>query len=1147
MAAVEKDIKNSGEEKPSDQEQIQKLIGLGEFSARKSYYPELQKKVKELEDEKEKYERIFTNASNGIFQANFSGEILVANPAMAELLGYISQADLIESVNLSQNLIMDIGDREKLFKELRINQSVIGFETKLIRKDSRLVTVLINASLTSSSSGEYIEGFVQDISQRKQMEEDLRKNEENLRTTLNSIGDAVIATNLSCQIVRMNPQAEKLTGWKYSEAEGRELEDVFNIINVETGEKINNPLSIVLGKDPELVLPPNVLLFSKDDQQYQISFSLSPIKDEKNNISGVVLVFRDVTQEFEMQELLQVNKERLDLALEVANEGLWDWNMEEDTFYFDPRYYKMAGYEPDEFPHDFIEWANRVHPDDINAAMDTINDYVLKGQGSYDTEFRFLKKDGSWMWISSRGRIITWDKDGKPLRMLGTHTDITERKNSEINLRLKDFIIHSAPIAISTADLNGKLTYANPEFLRIWGFSGLDEVLDTFFHDLWITEEYKDSISRDLSGEKRYWMADVQARRKDRSLFDVQLFIARIFDKNGNTLGYMQTSVDITERKQVMEALEKRIIALTRPLSDPKNILFEELFNLEDIQKLQDEFAKATGVASIITYPDGRPITTPSNFCRLCNDIIRKTEKGLQNCYRSDAALGQFHPEKPIVKPCLSGGLWDAGTSISIGGKHIANWLIGQVRDDTQNEEKIRSYARKIGADEEQAAKAFNEVPSMSREQFDQVAQLVYTLAQQLSNIAYQNVQQARFIMDRKRDEEDLRQLRNYLSNIINSMPSILIGVDRSGKVTQWNSEAQHEMGISSENAIGQPVEEVFPRLASEMGRIRQAMKTQQVLSELKKVRQGEGETRFEDMTIYPLISNGVEGAVIRIDNVTERVRIEEMMVQSEKMLSVGGLAAGMAHEINNPLAGMIQTANVLINRLDTNRKIPANQRAAEELGISMEDIHAFMEKRDVPRMLTAIHESGKRVADIVQNMLSFSRKSEALISTHYMDELLDKTLELAATDYDLKKHYDFRKIEIIREYEENLPGIPCEAAKIQQVLLNILRNGAEAMQESDTIEPRFVLRAMYEREQKFVRIEVEDNGPGMEEAVRKRVFEPFFTTKPPGVGTGLGLSVSYFIIVENHHGEIFVESQPGEGTKFVIRLPQERKIHEEI
>ena len=138
----------------------------------------------------------------------------------------------------------------------------------------------------------------------------------------------------------------------------------------------------------------------------------------------------------------------------------------------------------------------------------------------------------------------------------------------------------------------------------------------------------------------------------------------------------------------------------------------------------------------------------------------------------------------------------------------------------------------------------------------------------------------------------------------------------------------------------------------------------------------------------------------------------------------------------------------------------------------------------------------------------------------------------------------DFRQIEIVREYEEDLPDVQCEAGKIQQVMLNILRNGAEAMQEEreKNKKPYFILRLAHEKERGMVRIEIEDNGPGMDEATRKRVFEPFFTTKPINRGTGLGLSVSYFIIKENHGGEMSVESSSGGGTRFIIRLPGERK-----
>ncbi|PKK89367.1 MAG: hybrid sensor histidine kinase/response regulator [Candidatus Wallbacteria bacterium HGW-Wallbacteria-1] len=121
-------------------------------------------------------------------------------------------------------------------------------------------------------------------------------------------------------------------------------------------------------------------------------------------------------------------------------------------------------------------------------------------------------------------------------------------------------------------------------------------------------------------------------------------------------------------------------------LSDevPDPIQFDELFDLQDIQLIQDEFAAATGVASIITRPDGTPFTKPSNFCRMCIGIIRNTEKGCANCFKSDAMIGRFNPDGPTIQQCLSGGLWDAGAAISVGGRHIANWLIGQVRNEAQ-------------------------------------------------------------------------------------------------------------------------------------------------------------------------------------------------------------------------------------------------------------------------------------------------------------------------------------------------------------------------------------------------------------------------------------------------------------------------------
>lgn len=392
-------------------------------------------------------------------------------------------------------------------------------------------------------------------------------------------------------------------------------------------------------------------------------------------------------------------------------------------------------------------------------------------------------------------------------------------------------------------------------------------------------------------------------------------------------------------------------------------------------------------------------------------------------------------------------------------------------------------------------------------------------------------------ITERKQTEDQLQHIQSYLVNIIDSMPSILIGVNTNSKVTQWNSQAQNATGVSPEQALGQNLEKVFPRIFHEMPKVHKAIISRQQQSDAKRSYIENGEIKYEDITIYPLVTNGVEGAVIRIDDVTEKVHLEEMMIQSEKMLSVGGLAAGMAHEINNPLAGMMQTANVMKNRLTAN-EIPANSKTAEAVGTNMDVIHHFMIDRGVFRMLDAILDSGQRVAKIVDNILSFARKSDAETLPQDIRKLLDDSLELSATDYDLKKQYDFKAIKIIREYSDDLPNVLCEGTKIQQVFMNIFRNGAEAMQAAGTERPQFILRTQPGPDPKRVTIEIEDNGPGIEESTRRRIFEPFFTTKPVGVGTGLGLSVSYFIVSENHRGEMSVESELGKGTRFIIRLP---------
>jgi len=389
-----------------------------------------------------------------------------------------------------------------------------------------------------------------------------------------------------------------------------------------------------------------------------------------------------------------------------------------------------------------------------------------------------------------------------------------------------------------------------------------------------------------------------------------------------------------------------------------------------------------------------------------------------------------------------------------------------------------------------------------------------------------------------KKTEHELRTTRDFIKNIINSMPSIIIGLNKKGVVIQWNAEAERLTRILAHEAEGSLLQDVFPQLAGIISNIGQTTETQKMKKETRVSLSMAEKTILTDITIYPILSDYVPGVVIRVDDIGERIRLEEMMVQSEKMLSVGGLAAGMAHEINNPLAGILQSNQVIQNRLSKDQ--PANRKAAEECGIDFKNLQLYMEKRNIFSMMEVVRSSGHRAAQIVSNMLSFSRKSDNRRSINYLHDLMEATIELSKNDYNIKKRYDFCSIEIVRQYQENVPPVSCEKGEIQQVLLNILKNGAEAMSEAGTESPKFIFRSLLEKD--HVVLEIQDNGPGMDMEIKKRIFEPFFTTKDVGVGTGLGLSVSYFIITENHKGVLLVESIPGKGTTFVIKLPFQRE-----
>jgi len=397
-----------------------------------------------------------------------------------------------------------------------------------------------------------------------------------------------------------------------------------------------------------------------------------------------------------------------------------------------------------------------------------------------------------------------------------------------------------------------------------------------------------------------------------------------------------------------------------------------------------------------------------------------------------------------------------------------------------------------------------------------------------------------RDISAQKAAQEALQQLHLSLQNIIDSMPSVLIGVDINMEVTLWNKRAEQESALTAEQAHGLSMTDVcrlfeptafIPKL-SETIRTRKPTRLLKVES-TKKAK--DGNSRYFDILIYPLSLTKASGAVIHMDDVTERLRFEEMMVRSEKMQSIGGLAAGLAHEINNPLAVILQNVQVLSRRLSPD--LNKNREIAQELGTTMEMIVEYMRLRGGEKMLHSIANAGQRAAKIVENMQSFSSGGASNFTSCSISDLLEQTIELAGSDYDMRHHFDFKKISLVRDYQ-SVPDVCCEVSQIQQVCLSLLKNAAQAL-SSGMKEPQITLKVLMSGEH-HVCLQIEDNGPGMEEDVVAKIFDPFYTTREVGQGTGLGLSIAYFIVTHNHNGSLSVTSEPGKGSYFTMLLPLE-------
>lgn len=568
-----------------------------------------------------------------------------------------------------------------------------------------------------------------------------------------------------------------------------------------------------------------------------------------------------------------------------------------------------------------------------------------------------------------------------------------------------------------------------------------------------------------------------------------------------------------------------------------------DLIDLADLQAMVEAHSKASGMPiGVIDAFDGS-VLVGVGWQAICMEFHRKHPETLEKCLQSDASIkSHILDGKPFGYKCRN-GLWDIGVPIMVQDVHVATLFLGQFfyDEEPRDTKYFEQQASQYGFDKKKYLGALEAVPSFSKEVVDNILLYNAAFAQFIGKLASGSLFQRVQLQSLTRYDEELSNRLQFINALLAAIPLPIFIKDTKGVYLGCNKAFVEFTGMSDEQMVGKSVFDLYPR---ELAEKYHEMDMQlfrsggvQRYDFLMKHHSGEPRNVIFSKSLYYDRQGKAKGLIGVVTDITDRLHMQDMLVQAEKMRTVAGLAAGMAHEINNPLASILQSVQNALRRLQT-EDMPANLKAAEKTGCDLKAMRAYLEQRDIYTFLESIKDAGERAAKIVTNMLEFSRTRESVKAPVNINELLDKAVNLSASDYDLKKKYDFRKVIIERDYAPDLPRTPCTVTQIEQVFMNALRNSAQAMAErpEGAPPPRILLRTR--REGGMVRIEVEDNGPGMSEDVRRRVFDPFFTTKVPGEGTGLGLSVSYYIVVSNHNGVIRMDSWPGKGSRMTIELP---------
>lgn len=368
-----------------------------------------------------------------------------------------------------------------------------------------------------------------------------------------------------------------------------------------------------------------------------------------------------------------------------------------------------------------------------------------------------------------------------------------------------------------------------------------------------------------------------------------------------------------------------------------------------------------------------------------------------------------------------------------------------------------------------------------------------------------------------------LRVSEAYIKSILESMPLMLVGISKDGKITQWNKQAEEITGIKGETVLHKNLWKAYPTITVSPQQVNDAIEKNETIT-IKHTQRGQ---YYYDITLYPLQDQAEAGVVILIDDVTKQMTAENMLIQNDKMSSMGELASSMAHDINTPLQSILFDLRTFQHHLGKSSQY-------------IEEISGDAAPDKLASLLTDAYEKGEKVASIVQNLQEFARGRSDRIQSANMVDIMEHTLELAGDVLSASSELKFIDISIEKNFEKDLPMIPCYVTEMQQALLSLFRHAYDALGRVEDPDHKPVIKIQMNVSYDSYWIRIQHNGVGLLNEELMYLFEPFVRKDSPNIDFDASkrLSFAYFVITEQHQGQMAVTSDMSVGSTFHIQLP---------